>query len=212
MQPLTPKQKKSAWIVVAILLTIHFLPGIVRSVSQSWAIHRQAALAAQRKALPVTQAPPPQLAPAPPVAPALSPALAGMYLGTWEGTQLLPAYEGDQCHVRLEIRLSPDHPGKLSGYESRSCFNIPGLSAPKAPGKNGLAEAIRDASPVSTVMLGAADGDNIAFEVDQTIGSSPFVCPMVSYRTSSFGAKSIVAQWRAVDCAAGSMVLTRTGG
>ena len=204
MKPLTEKQKKTAWIVAGVLLFIHFLPGMVRTIAQAVASrqHRVQPATPPKVSLPAPVAVR-QAAPAPPTA-ALT-----KFAGVFEGAQFLP--NNDQCRVHLEIRPSPDRPGFISGYETRSCFNVSQFVAGKSQART-LADAMREASPVSTVMTGSPDNGDISFQVDNVIGTSPFVCPMVSYRTSAFGAKSIVAQWRAVDCPEGSIVLTRVGG
>ena len=207
MKPLTDKQKKAAWIVAGILILIHFLPGIIRPVVQTVALRQHTEMAAPMKA--AAPAVPKQAPPARPTTPALPPEIQAKFAGVFEGAQFLP--NNDQCRVHLEIRPSPDRPGFVSGYETRSCFNVSQFVAGKSAART-LADAMREASPVSTVMTGSPDDGNISFQVDNVIGTSPFVCPMVSYRTSVFGAKSIVAQWRAVDCPEGSIVLTRVGG
>jgi hypothetical protein len=208
MQPLTDKQKKAAWIIAGILVLIHFLPGMVHSIKQTVAMRQHAAAVTTS---PYVAAPMPvrPAVPDPAMTAALSPEIQAKFTGVFEGGLFLP--NNDQCRVHLEIRPSPDKPGFISGYETRSCFNVSQFVA-GTPQTRNIAEAMKDASPVSTVMTGSPDEGDISFQVDKTIGSSPFVCPMVNYRTSVFGAKSIVAQWRAVDCPAGSVVLTRVGG
>jgi hypothetical protein len=202
MKPLTEKQIKAAWIVAAILIAVHFGPTVIGSVA------RQFAPAVPSKPSAAIPYPPPPVKPALP--PGLSPQMQAAYLGIWQGAETLP--NNDQCRVRLEIRLSPDQPGQVSGYETRNCFALSQLTTGKLP-QGGLAQMFKDVNPVSTVLIGSAIQDDLTFRVDKTIGTAPDICPMSSYAVSRFGDQSIVAQWKG-SCATGEgqMVLTRYRG
>jgi hypothetical protein len=203
MQQLSKKQLRIIGIVAAVLLTVHFLPAFLRTIAL--ALTSPHAAIAPPSPQPIRQAPAPvALKP-----PGVSPDIQAKYLGTWQGSMFLP--NNDQCHISLELRLDPALPGSVAGYETKSCFNIPAYIGEKNHVFN-LADAMRQASPISTVLSGFPADGAIDFEVKKVIGSSPFQCPHASYSASSFGQKSIVAQWRDVDCPAGQVVLTRAGG
>jgi hypothetical protein len=204
MQQLSKKQTRIIGIVAAVLLTVHFLPTILRTVVLAFTSRHAAIVPPPRQPIRL-----PEPAPAAAKPPSVSPDIQAKYLGTWQGSLFLP--NNDQCRISLELRLDPVLPGSVAGYETKSCFNIPAYVGEKNHVFN-LADAMRQASPVSTVLSGfPADGD-IDFAVKKIIGSSPFQCPHASYSASSFGQKSIVAQWRDIDCPAGQVVLTRAGG
>jgi hypothetical protein len=167
MKPLTQKQIKTVWIVAAVLVIIHFTPRFIQTVRQQFS-H------APVPARPAMAIPPPRPVPVPVNAQGLSPEVQTHFLGAWEGSQYTA--NNDQCKVHLELRPSPDQPGSISGYETRSCFNIPQFMSGKAP-QGGLAAAMKEYSPVATVLTGKfADGE-ITFNVEKTIGSSPFCLP-----------------------------------
>jgi hypothetical protein len=207
MKPLTDKQKKAAWIVAFVLVFIHFLPDMIHAAQRSFSSHRQSAPAAPRVpvAVPIPQVSQVSDAVQPPALPLDAQA---RFLGIWEGQSY--AANNTTCKLHLELRLSPDKPGYVSGYESRACFNIPQFvnSAPKG----GFQQALRDYTPVATVMLGSyAEGD-LTFRVDNTIGTSPFQCPLTSYAVSPFGQQAIVAQWRTNCSTDAQLVLARVRG
>jgi hypothetical protein len=140
--------------------------------------------------------------------PALPPDVQARFIGVWVGQSY--AADNTTCKVNLEIRLSPDKPGYVSAYESRACFNIPQLMS-SAP-KGGLQQALRDYTPVATVMTGSLAEGDLTFRVDKTVGTSPFQCPLTSYGVSPFGLQAIVAQWKSTCSTDGQIVLSRVRG
>jgi hypothetical protein len=204
MKQLKDKQFIAGGIIALALISIHFFPALISSASKLF-IHAPAVLPKPSAAIPY---PPAALKPA---GPGLSPQMQAAYLGKWEGSEVLP--NNDSCRVKLEIRLSPDQPGQVSGYETRNCMVI-SPHASDAEAQSAVMQLLRSMNPVSTVMTGTAAQDTLTFHVDKTIGTSPDVCPMTSYAVSRFGDQSIVAQWQEGSCttSAGQMVLARSRG
>jgi len=208
MKQLTDKQKKAGIIIVLILALVHFLPGIIHGALQAFSPRQQSVAPAKPGVTPFTPIPPVSQVSDALHPPALPPEAQARFLGIWEGQSY--AADNTTCRVHLEIRLSPDKPGYVSGYESRACFNIPQF-ANSAP-KGGLQQALREYTPVATVMTGSLAEGDLAFRVDKTIGTSPFQCPLTSYAVSPFGLQGIVAQWRTSCSLDGQMVLGRVRG
>ena len=130
MKPLTEKQIKAAWIIALVLVVIHFAPTVIHAAMQAFTANKHAA--------PLPQKPSPMIpavAPAPATNPlALSPEIQAKFLGNWEGSQFMP--NNDQCKVHLELRLSPDAPGHVAGYETRDMHQHPGVRGKQAQRRN----------------------------------------------------------------------------
>jgi hypothetical protein len=207
MKPLSPKQVKAAWIIAAILVLIHFAPSILGSIRQPFS-HANAAPA---QPAPYRAAPAPSVMPtAPPASVALLPdARSAKFLGIWTGSGLMS--NQDTCQVRLELRMSEDTPGSITGYETRACMPTLVLMGRKYD-RNTIPSIVEHASPVSAVLTGTLINGDIAFRVDKTVGTLPDHCPLSSYAVSPFGQGQVIAQWQEGSCTTGQMLLTKTKG
>jgi hypothetical protein len=196
----TEKQKKYIWIVVAVLVLIHFAPRILVAVKRTFSSPPPAVV---QKFGPVQPAPPPAPSPAPPAVPAVDKQLMDYYSGVWTGHMLMP--KGDTCDLRLELRVKPDEPAKLVGYETKTCVPFMMIQHRNAAG------LARDISPVSAVMIGTLDHDYIHFTIDQTMGTHLGDCPLSVFTTRVFGLGGLNAEWKEGTCNSGSLLLMKKG-
>ena len=207
IKKLTPQQKKAAWIVGAVLFTIHFLPSFIATMQQEFSHSTRNVVTPPR---PQAAAPPPIAVTPAPVAPD---PFAPQYIGVFQGQLLTP--EMTNCTTSLEVRPAIAKPGFYSGYESTSCspsalFYKGALTAEK---KGELPFLIRAASPVSASMTCSITDGDMAFRIDQVVGATPPErCGPSKYAISAFGTGQVMAQWEeAYPCkpVAGHMVLVR---
>lgn len=199
---MTDKNKKQLWIGGVIVAVLYFAPNIVNQVHGFFA---PAHASVQTKPSPAIPMPPKVIAAA---NPSIPPEAASKF-GVWEATQFTPTH--DQCRIRLEIRPDRDAQGKISGYESRSCWNVQDMINDKLAKSDGMA-AIRASVPVATTMTGDFAGGVITFHIDTTVGTSRYMCnPLRTYTVSTFGDKAIVAAWTGDACPAGQIVMGREG-
>ena len=204
MKPLTPQQKKAGWIIGAVLLTVHFAPGVIAAARRSFSPPPPARPLPVR---PVAVAPPPPPAPDP-AAVALFQATT-QFAGIWTGSAL----DADQnrCSIRLEMRPSLDKPGAFSGYESRSCFPVSVLQGGKIR-KDDIPTIIRETSPVSATMTGSVINGAMVFQIDNIVGARPGPCQLTGYSASPFGSGQIMAEWQEGSCPGGHMLLVKARG
>jgi hypothetical protein len=209
MKALTDKQKKIIWIVAAILIAVHFAPGFIAQLRQlrfPWQDQPAPAVLQKPSAGRVTPAPQP-----PPPPPSPEAVAATKYGGIWTGHALI-AETQDTCQIKIEIVPSDTHPGKLTGYESKSCFPTPVLKGGKIA-RDSIADLIRMTSPVSAVLTGTAAPDGgLTFTVDKTMGTQPGACELTSFTITPFGQGQVQAQWQEGTCSSGQMQLTKAKG
>jgi hypothetical protein len=202
MKQLTDKQKKIAWVVVGLLVFIHFaLPRFI-NLFQTAAVH-----SAPAKPSPYQYAP----APAPPPPPPSPEVVAATkYGGIWAGSALMP--DQNRCNIRLEIRMSDDLPRKLMGYESKSCVPVQPFAGGKLS-KGSIADVIRATSPVSSVMTASVQTGGLNFTIEQTIGTPGDGCALTGFSITDFGQGQVMAQWQeGTTCPAEKMLLTKARG
>lgn len=204
---LTDKQKKTAWIVGAVILLVHFLPNIIGAIERTYFSFVHPAPAVVQKPSPVHAAP---VAPPPPP-PSPEVVAAGKYGGIWGGDALMP--DQNRCGIRLEIRLSDDVPKKLKGYESKTCIPVQPLAGGRGARGN-VPTLIRETSPVSAVMTGTLVDGGIRFTVDQIIGTPYDGCTLIGMTLTDFGQGQAQAQWQSqsspqAPCPDNRMLLTK---
>jgi hypothetical protein len=200
MKPLTPNQKKAAWIIAAVLVIVHFAPALINTVRLQFTnVHA----AAHDKPSPYVPMPAPATA-------AIAPSAANVfmqthagYIGVWKGTELMP--NQDMCNLQLELRWSDKKQGEFVGYLTRQC--APLMTAHS----NDISNVIRNVSPVSGILSGPMVNDAIQLHLDTAIGVPPNGCQLTNYTVRQFG-EQIAASWDAGTCPAGQMMLSKTRG
>jgi hypothetical protein len=193
----TDRQKKIAFIVVAILLIIHFAPQF---------IHQFSSQAHAGKSSPVHPVP----IPPPPPPPPPEVVAAAKYGGIWDGDTLRA--DGDRCAVHLEIRLSDDLPKKLKGYSTVRCMPLQTLArGPVSRGR--VNEMVRDyATPASAVMTGTPQAGGLTFSIDQTVSPASNGCAITGFGLVDFGQGQVMVEWQEGACPAGKMLLRKARG
>lgn len=208
MKALTEKQKKIIWIVAAILIAVHFAPSFFAQFSHLRFPWQDQPAPAELQKPPAGRISPAPQPPPPPPSPEV--VAATKYDGIWTGRGLMP--NQDTCQIRIEIRPSDTQPGKLSGFESKSCFPTAALQGGKV-GRTSIPDWIRKTSPVSAVLTGTAAPDGgLTFTVDKTMGTQPGDCALTSFTITPFGQGLVQAQWQEGTCSSGQMQLTKARG
>lgn len=209
MKALTDKQKKTLWIVGAVILFVHFLPNIIGAIERKYFSFVHPAPAVVQRPSPVHVAPV-ALPPAPPPSPET--VAAGKYGGIWGGNALMP--DQNRCTIKLEIRLSDDVPKKLKGYESKSCFPVQPFAGGKGIRGQTMGKVVLETAPVSAVMTGSPVEGGIKFTVDSLIGTPYDGCALVGMTLTDFGQGQVQAQWQSqsspqAPCPDNQMLLTK---
>jgi hypothetical protein len=194
---LTDKQKKMLWIAAALLVAVHYAPGIFNRVRQQSAAYH----AGQGKPSPAITAPDrasSTLAPAAPVAPAPPPspeevqsAQLAASLGIWGGS--VPRPNLGMCALRLELKPGTDKPGYL-GYSTMSCANLQQFRPGHRSDPKNANDAMLDSVPVNAILSGEAKNGSIELVQDKAIGYSRTGCNVIRISLTPF-AEHLGATW-----------------
>jgi len=208
---LTDKQKKTAWIVGAVILFVHFLPNIIGAVERTYFSFVHSAPAVVQKPSPVHVAP--VMPPPPPPSPEVM--AVGKYGGIWGGNALMP--DQNRCTIKLEIRLSDELPKKLKGFESKTCIPVQPFAGGKGVRGQTMGDVMRETAPVSAVMTGSPVEGGVKFTVDSLIGAPYDGCSLVSMTLIDFGPGQAQVQWQSqsspqTPCPVGRMLLQKARG
>lgn len=191
---ITPKQKKAAWSIAAVLIVIHYANPVITTLRQ-----RIGAMTAA----PAVPSKPSAAIPYPP-APVSQPTVLAAdptrYIGVWTGSELMP--DRDVCRMRLEVRKA-DKPDQFTGYVSRAC----GSTAPVVT-MQGISNVIRDATPINGILSGPLVNGTIQFHLDKAIGEPANHCELTDYSITRFG-EQLAAEWKQGTCPAGTMMLAK---
>jgi hypothetical protein len=169
---LTDKQKKMLWIAAALLVAIHYAPGIFNRVRQQSAAYQ----AGQGKPSPVITAPdrasvtpapvvaaPPPTPPSPEEAAQAQIAEAVGPSSIWGGT--VPRPDLGPCQLKVELAAGADK-GSYTGDSTLSCANLKPFRPGQRSNPGDINNAQLDAVPVNAVFTGVVkDG---AIELVQT--------------------------------------------
>jgi len=190
---LTDKQKKALWIAGAVLIVIHYAPTFINMVRQQSAGYRTA----QAKPSPI---PAPDRAsqrlirPSLPDAPSVSPEAMELskLVGLWAGGMPVPGMAGG-CEIRLELKAGTEKPG-FTGYSTMSCANVQRFR-PGQRNLQNLDKVLLDATPVSAILSGVIEGDNIVLRQDRAFGAESNGCNIVEFILTPFS-ELMGASWK----------------
>ena len=210
---LTDKQKKALWIAGAVLVVIHYAPTILNTIRQQSARDR----AAHAKPSPIPAPDRASQSAARPPAPIVSPQALELskLIGTWSGSMPVPGMAGG-CEIRLELKAGTEKPG-FTGYSTMSCANVQRFR-PGQRNLQNLDKVLLDATPVSAILSGVIEGDNIVLRQDRAFGAESNGCNLVEFALTPFselmGAswKEGTANWKqepVSSCPSGQVVMHR---
>jgi hypothetical protein len=220
---MTDKQKKMLCIAAAVLVAIHYAPGIVNRVRQQSAAYHAAQGKSSPEILPPgrassTPAPSePVIATAAPTPEEVQAAQLAASLGIWGGT--VPRPNLGMCALRLELKPGTDNPGYLA-YSTISCANLQQFRPGRRSDPKNANDAMLDSVPVNAILSGEAKNGSIELVQDKAIGYTRTGCNVIRISLTPF-AEHLGATWTegpkdwkeagAVnDCGGGQVMLSRT--
>jgi hypothetical protein len=195
---ITSKQKKTAWIIAAVLVVIHYANPLIMTIRQRIG-SMTSAPAVPSKPSPAHPFPPPAVGQGEPAALVTDPS---RYIGVWAGSELLP--DRDVCRVRLEVRKDEQKPGQFTGYLSRAC----GSTAPVISMKD-IGKVIQDSTPINGILSGPMVNGTIQLHLDKAIGEPADRCELTDSSATLFGEQLSVEWKQGTHCPAGTMMLKK---